>query len=64
MVFNLFRKRTPPGPQPGAAQAAVPEGSVVYAVGDVHGCAPLLRRLHGMILADAHAIPDKRRVVV
>ncbi len=34
-------------------QARVPDDSRVYAIGDIHGRADLLRQLHGMILEDA-----------
>ncbi len=44
--------------------AAVPPDTRVYAVGDVHGCATLLARLHELIRADAAAAPERRRVVV
>jgi serine/threonine protein phosphatase 1 len=42
----------------------VPEGSRIYAIGDIHGRIDLLRRLHTGILADAQAAGDRRRVVV
>lgn len=43
---------------------AVPDGSRVYAVGDIHGRSDLLAALHGLIEADAAASPARRRVVV
>lgn len=45
-------------------RARVPEGSVVYAVGDIHGRSDLLDRLHGLIRADAQRRAAARRVVV
>ena len=49
----------------------VPSGSRIYAIGDIHGRADLLSRLHGMILDDAAPdspnatdTPDLRKVVV
>ena len=52
--------------EPGAAAAApgVPAGTRVYAVGDVHGCADLLRELHDAILKDAERSAPARRVAV
>ncbi len=52
-----------------AVKARVPEGARVYAVGDSHGCADLLRALHQEILedsarADAAGPRATRRVVV
>ena len=53
-------------PNPGSAKASAhaPPGSRVYAIGDIHGRADLLRRLHGHILDDAAAAPDLRKIVV
>ncbi|MCP5366276.1 MAG: serine/threonine protein phosphatase [Hyphomicrobiales bacterium] len=55
----------------GAAPAAptpetprVPDGSRVYAVGDVHGRTDLVRRLLDLIVADAAGAPEARRVIV
>lgn len=47
------------------APAAVPAGSRVYAIGDIHGRADLLETLHAAILADADGAPGAvRRVAV
>ena len=46
------------------AAARVPDGSRVYAIGDIHGRDDLLTRLHADILADAAVVGDLRRVVV
>jgi serine/threonine protein phosphatase 1 len=54
------------GPPPGVAapQATVPAGTVVYAVGDVHGRSDLLGRLHRGIAHDAARRKAARRVLV
>ncbi len=41
-----------------------PAGRRVYAVGDIHGCAGLLDRLHEMILADAATAAAGHKVIV
>lgn len=41
-----------------------PENTRIYAVGDIHGCADLLARLHRRIAADATGAPVARKVVV
>lgn len=47
------------------AAACVPEGTRVYAVGDIHGREDLLRQLHDLIRADAdNGTSEVRRVVV
>lgn len=43
---------------------AVPPGRCIYAVGDIHGRADLLKSLHDKILADAATRPAERRMVV
>ncbi len=51
--------------QPGAPRRpCVPEGSRVYAIGDIHGRADLLGRLHEMVAADARAASEPRKVIV
>lgn len=54
------------GPPPGepAPRAAVPPGTVAYAVGDIHGRADLLRELLDGIRHDARLRPARRRVLV
>jgi len=42
----------------------VPEGTLVYAVGDVHGRADLLEKMHAAILKDSIDVPAERKVVV
>lgn len=41
-----------PSETPAAASMAVPPGQRVYAIGDIHGCAPLLDRMHSLIRDD------------
>lgn len=52
--------QTPSGP----GTFTVPEGRRVYAVGDIHGRADLLARLHKKIAADALNTPGIRNIVV
>jgi len=62
MLRNLFSAR--PRPQPIARSFSVPEGTRVYAVGDIHGRADLLAALHEKLAEDAPAGAAGRRVVV
>jgi serine/threonine protein phosphatase 1 len=48
---------------PAGEPARVPPGRRVYAVGDVHGRADLLRELHRRIAADAEGAPAERAIV-
>jgi serine/threonine protein phosphatase 1 len=45
------------------APAAVPDGMRVYAVGDIHGRADLLDKLHETIDADARHFPGRKEIV-
>jgi serine/threonine protein phosphatase 1 len=56
-----FRRRAAPPP---GEPARLPEDLRLYAIGDVHGRADLLRRLHDMIRADAAAAPQPQRRIV
>ncbi|MEN8197815.1 MAG: metallophosphoesterase, partial [Pseudomonadota bacterium] len=60
-LLKSFRRGARPPPAP-------PAGSRIYAVGDIHGRADLLARLHRAILADAAAVGSAagaaRRLVV
>jgi serine/threonine protein phosphatase 1 len=58
MFAKLFRRR-----QRGAAPET-PDGTRAYAVGDIHGRADLLERLHSLILRDALDFEGPRKVVV
>ncbi len=42
----------------------VPDGSVVYAIGDIHGELELLDKLHAMVDADARSRDARRKVIV
>jgi serine/threonine protein phosphatase 1 len=48
----------------GARSAAVPAGTTVYAVGDIHGRADLLDELHARIAGDSERGPAARKVIV
>lgn len=52
----------PPGCQP--PRAATPDGSVVYAIGDIHGCADLLHGILEGVVDDARRRDARRRVLV
>lgn len=56
-LFSLWRK-------PKRRQSRVPEGSRVYAVGDIHGRLDLLGALHGLIAEDAAGAPDRSKTIV
>lgn len=60
MFARLFGRARKPLPQP----SAVPDGSRIYAIGDIHGCRDLLDRLHEQILRDVLDFKGTRRVVV
>ena len=51
-------------PDPASRTAHVPDGCRVYAIGDIHGRADLLRRLHLQIMEDAANAASLRKVVV
>src|SRR5258708_4322740 len=63
MFRNPFSK-APSSGTPAAPPPAVPAGTVVYAIGDIHGRADLLSDLHRQIAADAGQRGAERRVVV
>jgi serine/threonine protein phosphatase 1 len=46
------------------AKSRVPDDSVVYAIGDIHGRADLLDALHTQIVADANQRRARRRVLI
>ena len=52
------------GPAASAAAPAVPAGTRVYAVGDIHGRADLVERLHLRMRLDAADAPETRCIVV
>lgn len=60
-----LRWRSCPSAEGGVApRAATPPGTVVYAVGDIHGCDSLLRQLLDGIRIDARLRRAERRVAV
>lgn len=58
MVWNLFSRGTR------RPRAAAPEGTVIYAIGDIHGYPDLLRSLEQQIKDDMASRPAERRVAV
>jgi len=61
MFSRLFSRRAQIAEMP---LTEAPSGTRIYAIGDVHGCVELLRKLQSMILEDAADHPDARKVVV
>ena len=61
MLSKLFRSRTTPAPR---GATIVPEGTVVWAVGDIHGRLDLLKPLVDAIFADLQASDATRRMVI
>ncbi|MEE8515739.1 MAG: metallophosphoesterase family protein [Alphaproteobacteria bacterium] len=51
-------------PSPSAPTPRVPQASRIYVIGDIHGRADLLDRLHDLITTDARAHPAARKRVV
>ncbi len=60
MVFDLLAKSL----RGRAPHGRVPDGTRVYAIGDIHGCLDQLQALHRMILEDAAEAEAERLVVV
>lgn len=46
------------------APAKVPAGTRVYAVGDIHGCASLLRHMHELVREDARHLADNTQKII
>jgi len=61
MLSRLFRSRAPAAPR---AEPAVPQGSIVWAIGDIHGRLDLLQPLVEAIVADLRVSAASRKVVV
>jgi len=63
-TLTRARVPTPPAPDPDAPPRAVPDGTVVYAVGDIHGRLDLLTKLTAQITAHAAGVEAARKVIV
>jgi serine/threonine protein phosphatase 1 len=57
-MINLFRRRTVNRLDAKPAYPALPEGRIVYAIGDIHGRSDLLDRVHAAIDAAARPATD------
>lgn len=62
MIGFLSRRLSPAKSEPQPAR--VPDGSRIYAIGDIHGRYDLLLSLQQRIVSDAQAYPEMRRVVI
>ncbi len=62
MISTLFKRKPKASVAP--VTPRVPDGEVVWAVGDVHGCLDLLKPLVEAILADAASLEARRKVVI
>jgi serine/threonine protein phosphatase 1 len=62
MLSGLFRSRASAPAAPHLPR--VPEGTRVYAIGDIHGRLDLLKDLHYLIGEHAHAAPIARKCIV
>jgi len=60
----MFGRRHRPAPTAAPARPALPDSCVVWAIGDIHGRADLLRPLVEEMLADLARSPAARRVLV
>ena len=64
LVHYIKVMRRNDGRRSAAVEPAVPTGSRIYAIGDVHGRLDLLTRLHALIAADAAEASARRRMIV
>ena len=64
MIGRFFSKPAVSKPGRRRPAYALPSGTRVYAIGDVHGRADLLARLHALIRRDAAASPSERNVLI
>jgi len=65
-LFDKFRRKHPPcaeQTQEVGAQPAIPDGTRLYCIGDIHGRADLLDQLHAMIQADAAGYAGEKQIV-
>jgi serine/threonine protein phosphatase 1 len=58
MLDRLFGRRKD------RARPRAPAGTRIYAIGDIHGRADLLSRMHGLIRDDAAGAPDQRKLLI
>lgn len=63
-LFNFLRGTAKSKARGSAPRMGVPDGTRVYAIGDIHGRADLLARLLDMIGDDAEAADPARRVLI
>lgn len=63
MILKLLKRRPRSIPRAPAAPA-VPQGTLLWAVGDIHGCLDLLKPLVEAILAEAESAGAARKIVV
>lgn len=62
MISTLFKRKPKPPVAPSVPR--VPDDTVVWAVGDIHGCLDLLKALVDGIVADAASSDASRKVVI
>ena len=60
----MIRRFIKSGPRTTKEQAQPPEGARIYAIGDIHGRADLLGRLHAQVVADARGSSASRKCIV
>jgi len=60
MLNWFFERRSRAG---GRSRSQTPDGSRIYAIGDIHGRADLLADLHDQIRADARSAPARKIVI-
>lgn len=61
---DITLKRATPEPGETAPIASIANGAVLYAIGDIHGRADLLKELHSAIESDAESRQSVRKIVV
>ncbi|MEM1411526.1 MAG: metallophosphoesterase family protein [Pseudomonadota bacterium] len=61
-MIRLFNRKRPSAPTEGG-KASAPDGTRLYAIGDIHGRADLLIDLHEMIRADAADYGGRKQVI-
>ena len=63
-VGTMFEKLFASRRRAGTDKPSVPEGTRVYAIGDIHGRLDLLQAMHGMIEDDARGFSGARKALV